>query len=114
MSRYFILRDGEVIEESDHATWARWYETTYESVRDVAKTRTIHAQVTTRFHPISMGLSSDAPALLFETRVSGGWMDEQGDRFATLDEAMAGHAAWVDHVQSIEQENEIPPPGAGW
>jgi hypothetical protein len=114
MSRYFILRDGEVIEEPDHVTWASWYEATYESVREVARTQTANAVISTRFHPISMGLNAEAPALLFETRVTGGWMDDQGDRFATIDEAKAGHDAWVEHVRTIEKENEIPPPGAGW
>jgi hypothetical protein len=114
MSRYFILRDGDVVEEPDHEVWSSWYETVYESVREVARTETAHATVTTSFQPVSMGLREDLPALVFETRVSGGWLDNQGDRFATLEDARAGHQAWVRHVEEAEQEDEIPPPGAGW
>jgi len=114
MSRYFMLRDGKVIEEADHATWKGWYESSYENVRVVARTETLHATVTTCFLPVSMSLGANAEPLLFETRVAGGWLDGKGDRFPTLEEATGGHESWVDRVRASEEENELPPPGGAW
>ncbi|MCG6963065.1 MAG: hypothetical protein LJE95_07340 [Acidobacteria bacterium] len=114
MSRYFMLRDGKVVEAPDHATWAGWYESSYEKVREVIRTETVHATVTTQFLPISMTLSTQEQPLLFETRVSGGWLNGQGDRFPDMERARDGHKAWVERVRAFEEENELPPPGAGW
>jgi hypothetical protein len=114
MGRYFILRDGDVVEEDDYDAWARWYEEHYEKARDIDRTETAHGTVLTRFLAMSLSLNRSAPPQLFETSVSGGWLDGQGDRFATLEEARAGHQAWVEKVRAVEEENDLPPPGAGW
>ena len=114
MARYFILSDDEVVEEPDYQAWARWHATTYEQVREVARTPTAHSVVVTRFLPMTMSLARDASPLVFETRVSGGWLDGQGDRFPAIAEARAGHEAWVAAVRSFEEENQLPPPGVGW
>jgi hypothetical protein len=59
---------------------------------------------------MSMTLSQDVPPELFETRVEGGWLDDQWERYPTLEAAKAGHDAWVTRVRNAE-ENELPPPG---
>ena len=114
MSRYFILRDNEVVEEPDHAAWTAWYQSSFEAVREIARTVTGHGTIVTRFLPVSMTLGEDAQPLLFETRVAGGWLDGQGERFPTLESATAGHQSWVARVRTFEEENELPPPGGGW
>ena len=114
MGRYFILREGVVVEEPDYSAWASWYEASYTEVRDIARTQTEHATVSTSFLAMSMTLAENAPPLLFETKVEGGWLSGQGDRFSTIEEAEAGHRAWVERVRASEDENELPPPGAGW
>ena len=70
--------------------------------------------IVTRFLPVSMTLGEDAQPLLFETRIAGGWLDGQGERFPTLESATAGHQSWVARVRTFEEENELPPPGGGW
>ena len=110
MGRYYTLRDGEVAEEADHAKWTEWYESSYEEVRCVASTKVKYGTVVTTFLAMNMTLSQTDPPLLFETRVKGGWLDDQWDRYSTLEEAKAGHQAWVDRVRTAE-ENEPPPPG---
>ena len=59
-------------------------------------------------------LARDTPALVFETRVKGGWLDDQWERFSSLDEARTGHERWVEKVRNSEDEEGLPPPGAGW
>jgi len=114
MGRYYILRDGKVVEEPDYQTWASWYESVYEGVREVAQTDTAHSSVTTHFLAMSMTLAQDDPPMLFETRVKGGWLDGEWERFASPAEAKRGHDAWVEKVRAAEEENELPPPGAAW
>ena len=114
MGRYFILNDGNIIEEPDYETWAQWYESTYDKISSIAVTETEQGTVETRFIAMSMSLNRQAPPLLFETKVTGGWLDGRVDRYSTLDEARSGHEAWVQKVRQEEKENHLPPPGAGW
>lgn len=114
MARYFILRNDEVIEEPEYSTWAEWYESEYERVRCVATDELGHCTVTTDFLAMSMGLNTSAPALIFETRVRGGWLDDESERYASLAEARQGHQRWVERIAEAEEEDGLPPPGAGW
>lgn len=110
MGRYYTLRDGEIVEEPDHAKWALWYENSYEKVRRVASTKVQYVTVRTVFLGMNMTLAKAEPPLLFETRVKGGWLDDQWERYSTLEQATAGHEAWVARVRAAE-ENTLPPPG---
>ncbi len=114
MGRYFILNDGRVTEEPDYETWSKWYESTYENVSGIAQTETTQGTVTTKFMAMSMALDKNAAPMIFETSVSGGWLDGQIQRYATIEEAKQGHQTWVEKVKKEEDENEVPPPGAGW
>jgi hypothetical protein len=114
MGRYYILRDGKVLEEPNYPSWAEWYENHFKDVEMVAHTELVHGVVSTRFLAMNMTLARDAKPLVFETRVKGGWLDDQWERFASLDDARAGHEAWVARVQEAENEEGLPPPGAGW
>ena len=110
MGRYYILRNDEVVEEPDFAKWTEWYESSYEKVRGVACTKVEYGTVSTVFLAMNMTLSKADPPLLFETRVQGGWLDDESERYATLAEAKAGHGTWVARVRAAE-ENKPPPPG---
>jgi hypothetical protein len=111
VGRYYILQGDQAIEEPDHAKWLAWRNTSFEQVCAVAQTDTKYGAVATRFLGINMTLSRNEPPLLFETRVRGGWLDDEWERFSTLAEAKAGHQAWVARVREMEAENELPPPG---
>jgi hypothetical protein len=114
MGRYYILRDDEVIEEHDHTVWSEWFENRYREVADIDRTDTTHSTVRTRFLAVNLTLAHDQPPLLFETSVEGGWLDGQGEKFSTVEQARAGHQSWVEKVRAAESENELPPPGAAW
>jgi hypothetical protein len=114
MSRYFILRDGEVIEEPDYSTWSAWYESSFKDVELIAEDDLGGSVVTTRFLSMAMSLAQNSPPMIFETVVRGGWMDNEKERFATLQEAMTGHKTWVRRVREADEENQLPPPGASW
>ena len=111
MGRYYMLRNDEVVEEPDHAKWVEWYKSSYDRVRCVATSELEHGIVSTVFLAVNLTLSKDDPPLLFETRVKGGWLDNQWERFPTIDAARAGHEAWVARAREVEKENPLPPPG---
>ncbi|MFH1748492.1 MAG: hypothetical protein ABIG44_15770 [Planctomycetota bacterium] len=113
MGRYYILHDGEVVEEPDHAKWSRWYESSYEPVRCIAATKADYGSISTTFLAMNMDLAKTDPPLLFETRVEGGYLDGQWERYKTLDEANVGHEAWVARVREAERDKP-PPPGFVW
>ena len=110
MGRYYILSDEGVVEEPDYAKWSEWYEKSYAKVRCIARTKVEYGTISTVFLAMSMTLSKTTPVALFETTVEGGWLSDERQRYATLDEAKAGHEAWVTRVRAAE-ENQPPPPG---
>jgi hypothetical protein len=110
MGRYYILKAGKVVEEPDHAKWSKWYENSA-AERCIASTALVYGTVTTTFLALNMSLSQTDPPKLFETRVEGGWLANEWQRYATLEEAKAGHEAWVARMREAESENAYPPPG---
>jgi hypothetical protein len=110
MGRYYILCGGAVLEEPDFSKWVAWHASRYEKLRCVARTSVKFGAVVTVFLGMNMALTESARPLLFETRVMGGWLDGQGERYSTLEQARAGHEALVAQIRAMEQENELPPP----
>lgn len=103
MGGYYILNGHEPVEVSDVLEWARWFES---ADRRVASTAIGNAFVSTVFlgldhnHRRMMYGGGDewGPPILFETMVFGKWnpaLDGLQMRYATWDEAVAGHAEIV-------------------
>ena len=111
MGRYYILRDDEVIEEPDYSKWIKWYDSTYMDVRCISQTMVKYGIVSTIFLGLNMTLSKNDSPLVFETKVEGGWLDGEYQRYSELAEAKAGHEAWVARVRAEEEEHKLPPPG---
>lgn len=109
MGRYYILKNGQVIEEPDHAKWVQWYDNSAAD-RSIATTKLTYGTVSTVFLGMNMTLSHETP-MLFETRVKDGWLADEWERYSTLEEARAGHEAWVARIREAETENAYPPPG---
>jgi hypothetical protein len=110
MGRYYILCGDAVTEEADFGKWVAWHASAYEKMRCVARTSVKFGVVATVFLGVNMASTEVERPVLFETRVQGGWLDDQWERYATLEEARAGHHAWVARIRTMEQEQELPPP----
>jgi hypothetical protein len=110
MGRYYILRGDTVAEEPNFGNWAAWHAGSYEKVRCIARTGVKFGAVQTIFLGINMALADTEPPLLFETRVIGGWLNDQWEHYSTIDDAKAGHDAWVARIRALEKQNELPPP----
>ena len=44
----------------------------------------------------------DGPPLIFETMVFGGAFDQDGERWSTKEQALAGHEAWCEKVRAMQ------------
>lgn len=70
--------------------------------RIVQQTEVCGARVSTVFIGLDHNLAEEGPPLLYETMVFGGELDASEERYATWDEAEAGHARWVEAVRAAE------------
>lgn len=89
----YILVGHELVEEPDLLTWATWFE---DADRQVADSIQGDVRVSTVFLGLDHGWGGRAQ--LFETMVFVGDESQDCERYATWDEAEAGHARWVMQV----------------
>lgn len=98
MRGYYKLVDGKTVPVDNMVSWGTWYETTD---RRVAKDTVGDSEVSTVF----LGLDhayGDGPPMLFETMVFGGKLDEEMERYSTLEQAQEGHKAMVQRVKDAQ------------
>lgn len=88
----YILEGHVPVACSDMMKWGKFMQG--KDSRRVALTQVGDIQVSTVFLGLDHSFGIGAP-VLFETRVFGGPLDEEQDRYSTWDEAEAGHAAMV-------------------
>jgi len=105
---YWILKDGQPVPEPDVIKWAEWMKV---ADRKVAKTDMTTAlgrfHVSTIFLGFNHNFVDDGPPILFETAVfdrTGGvnFRPIEMRRYATLDEALAGHEEVVGEVARLK------------
>ena len=89
----YVLDGHKVVREDDVLKWAKWYET---ADRRVAFDEVGSQKVVTSFLGIDHNFGQ-GPPLLFETMVFPEF--ETCFRYATWDEAAAGHAKVLDEVR---------------
>jgi hypothetical protein len=95
--RYILDDQHRAIEEPDLMTWVQWFEN---DKRRVAWDEIDGVKVSTVFLGLDHNFGANSVPILFETMVFGGPMDGEADRYATWDEAVAGHQAMVDRVMN--------------
>ena len=90
----FILHDHIPVEEPDLMKWGLWLQS---NDTKVARESVGGVDVSTIFLGLDHSFGDGSP-LLFETTVFGGSLDQEMDRYATWDEAVAGHALMKQRV----------------
>lgn len=98
---YYTLDGHEPVPCEDVLEWGRWFETA-DQKRRVAETFLGDVRVSTVFlgldHHFGFDRLEHVP-ILFETMVFGGPLDQEQERYATWDEAEAGHEEMVKRVR---------------
>lgn len=94
--QYILDENGQPKQVDDIIEWSRWFET---HPRTIAHDQFSSCRVSTVFLGIDHNFFG-GPPLLWETLVFGGPLDMQGDRYASAEDALAGHAEFVARVKA--------------
>jgi len=98
MSYKYILKDKKPVLCDDIIEWGTWFEKANKHVKnDHVTVRGKKIHISTVFLGLDHGY--DGEVLLFETIIFGGENDEERWRYATWDEAEAGHKKALDLVK---------------
>ena len=96
MRHYILDENREPVLEPDLFKWGRWLET---ANRKIGDSTVGDAQISTVFLGLDHGFSGGDP-ILFETMIFGGRHDEYQERYTTREDALKGHRAAVQMVES--------------
>ena len=99
MSGQYILKNGVPVPEPDLLVWGRWLETANEDRRVAYDVISPELKVSTVFLALDHSFKPGAEPILYETMVFGGPLDGSQERYATKQEAQAGHARWLEKVK---------------
>lgn len=96
----YILDGHAPVPEPDANKWGRWFET---ADRKVALDHVGFVDVSTVFLGLNHGFHGGVP-LLFETMIFGGPLADSCWRYATWDEAVAGHERALAMAMQAQEE----------
>lgn len=98
-TRYYGLRGREVFVCKDLIEWAKWFEM---ADRHIARTHVGDVTISTIFLGLDHSFMVDnVQPILFETMIFGGLHDDYQTRYATYEQAEAGHAKAVKKVRRL-------------
>ena len=101
----YILEDGVPKLEPDAVKWWDWFKVIENRrIVDTQVTPTVH--VSTVFVGVDQDFGASELPVLWETMVFGGKLDEEMDRYTSLEDAKAGHEAMVARVREAETLEE--------
>lgn len=105
MNHWILGSDHQPI-EVDLMTWARWFAD--DDNRRVAVDVGPGWRLSSVFLGLDHGWGGKGPPILFETMLfrSGKADDLDCQRYATWDECLAGHDAWVDRLLAAKDASE--------
>jgi hypothetical protein len=98
MSGTYVEQNGRPVEVEDVREWARWFET---ADCRVAQTTVGESDISTVFVGLDHSFGMGTPEV-YETLVFGGPLDQEQERYATREEAVAGHEAMVARVRTYK------------
>lgn len=112
--------DGNPIPCDDVLTWGDWFGA---ANRRVALDMVDDAEVSTVFTGIDYSFAFGGPPQLYETMIFGGLNNEYQERYATREEALAGHQRAVracidkqrlEDLEELDEPDEDPPKEIDW
>lgn len=94
-SRHYIL-DGKKIVPVGLLEWAKWIEDS--NNKRIALDFVGKVKISTVFLGIDHSFGRPGPPILFETMVFGGKFNSEQRRYATYEQAEAGHKRWLNKI----------------
>ena len=92
---YMLDASGAPIPTDDVLAWGKWFEE-HDDARSVARTVVAEGvRVSTCFLGIDHSVGFSDEAILWETLIFGGVHNLAGERYASAEDARAGHDLWV-------------------
>ena len=92
---YMLDASGAPIPTDDDFAWGKWFEEHHDA-RSVARTVVADGvRVSTCFLGVDHGFGLSDEPILWETLIFGGTHNLEGERYASVDDARAGHELWV-------------------
>ena len=106
MGSWYVVEPGGVIRKASMLEASEWFESCsavpfMTGGRQADRDTVAGSVVSTVFLGLDHG--HNAVPILFETLVFGGQLDGNGERYSTYDEAVAGHAKWVNKAKESAQ-----------
>jgi hypothetical protein len=109
-SQYILGPDGEPVHEPDILLWGRWMQGARDE-RMVARSVVGEVLVSTVFLGFNHNFKEGGKPILWETKVFGGDLDGDGERYSSKFDAEEGHERMVEHVRALpewrREKNEI-------
>lgn len=93
--KYILDERGDPVPCPDVVKWAKWFSTT--DHRQVLLDKLPTAQVSTIF--LGLDYSLTKPPVLWETKVLGGKLDGEIQRYTSHADAVSGHHSMVERVR---------------
>ncbi len=97
MNDKYILVDGKPVICDDVLEWSKWFEKDDRKIEHTIICDTGDEYVSTVFLALDHSFGN-GPPILFETMVFGGPLDQETNRYATMEEAKQGHINMVKRV----------------
>lgn len=91
MSDWYDIHGNPASPYRDRSAGSEWDSVRRETKTGDATISTVHLGLDHRF--------GEGPPLIFETMVFGGGLDQECDRYSTIEQAHAGHERMVDRVR---------------
>jgi hypothetical protein len=103
--KYILDANGTPIECDDLLMWAQWFETA--TNRRVAYNKIPEGEISTVFLGLDHNFGDKGPPVLYETKVFGGILDGEQDRYSTVVEAKEGHLKMVERVLASKNSRDV-------
>jgi hypothetical protein len=102
MIHQYILEGTTPVPEPDLLAWGRWFGTAHRHVAETWVTPDIRVSTVFLGTDHALWRGHHVP-ILFETMVFGGSLDQEQRRYATWEEAEAGHEEVVEQMRAMQE-----------
>lgn len=107
--KYILDESGNPVLEEDLLVWAQWIEENQAKTKSIVKQTDIsESKVSTVFLGLDHSFGGETGPMIYETRVFGGSLADEMERYSTSEEALQGHDKMCERVRAESAQEETP------